>query len=217
MDWRSMSRAMAKSIGDEVLLARANLGLSRRHASRLARVSPQTQERVERGDPSVALDTACRVAAALGLKLWAKAFPARSPSLRDTGQLRIAEYLRVLAHASYRVTIELGLGNGRSADEVFFGVDEIIDTEIERHLADWQRQYRTAADKRDELAAAHQRAVRLVIAIEDTEHNRAVARGHESLIRAMLPAGSREVMRALRTGRPLGRDGLLWVRPREIR
>lgn len=175
MDWRSMSRAMAKSIGDEVLLARANLGLSRRHASRLARVSPQTQERVERGDPSVALDTACRVAAALGLKLWAKAFPARSPSLRDTGQLRIAEYLRGIAHASYRVTIELGLGNGRSADEVFFGVDEIIDTEIERHLADWQRQYRTAADKRDELAAAHQRAVRLVIAIEDTKHERSHA------------------------------------------
>ena len=100
LDWQSMAQAMAKSIGDEVLLARTNLGLTRRQASRLARVSPQTQQRVEHGDRSVALDTACRVAAALGLRLWAKGFPARSPSLRDTGQLRIADYLRGVAHSS---------------------------------------------------------------------------------------------------------------------
>lgn len=217
MDWRAMSRTMAATVGHEVLLARTNLGLSRRQASRLARVSPQTQRRVEEGDASVAMDTACQVAAAVGLKLWAKAFPAGSPTLRDTGQLRIAEHLRGQTHVAYSVTVELALGNGRSADVVFFGPIEIIHTEIERRLADWQQPYRSAADKRDEIAAAHQRPVRLVLAIEDTERNRRIAREHAGLIRSMLPAGSREVMRALRTGQPLGRDGILWVRPREIR
>ena len=53
--------------------------------------------------------------------------------------------------------------------------------------------------------------------VEDTERNRAVAREHAAVIGAMLPAGSREVMRALRTGEPLGRDGILWVRPRNAR
>lgn len=212
-----MSRTMAETVGQEVLLARVNLGLSRRQASRLARVSPQTQRRVEEGDPSVAMDTACRVAAAMGLKLWAKAFPASAPSLRDTGQLRIAEHLRGQAHAAFSVTLELALGSGRSADLVLFGPLEILHTEIERRLADWQGPYRSAANKRDEIAASHRRPVRLVMAIEDTERNRRVAREHAALIRSMLPAGSREVMRSLRTGEPLGRDGILWVRPRDIR
>jgi hypothetical protein len=74
-------------------------------------------------------------------------------------------------------------------------------------------QYRAADAKRIELAAAHQRPVRLVLVVEDTHHNRAVAREHQAMIRSMLPAGSREIMQALRTGADLGRDGLLWVRP----
>ncbi|HEX5327061.1 MAG TPA: hypothetical protein VFW75_10375 [Acetobacteraceae bacterium] len=169
--------------------------------------------RVERGDPSVGIAMSCRVARAVGLKLWARAFPASAPSLRDTGQLKIAEFLRNLASPSYRVVLELGLGNGRAADEVFFGPEEIIDTEIVRLFSDYQGQYRPASAKRDELAKAHQRPVRLVLAVEDTRRNRAAFARHEPIIRSALPSGSREILRALRTGQPLGRDGLLWVRP----
>lgn len=91
--------------------------------------------------------------------------------------------------------------------------DEIIAAEVERLLADLQAQYRAADAKRIELAALHQRPVRLVLAVADTRHNRAVVRDHAALIGSMLPAGSREIMRAIRTSEPLGRDGLLWVRP----
>lgn len=212
-DWERIARAIGDEIGREVVLARSNFGLSRRAAARIAQVSPSTQTRVERGDPSVGLATSCQVALAVGLKLWARAFPASTPSLRDTGQLRIADYLRNLANPSYRVVLELGLGNGRSADEVFFGAAEIIDTEIERLLGDFQGQYRPASAKRDELSNVHQRPVRLVLAVEDTRRNRTAFAQHEAIIRSALPAGSREILRALRTGQPLGRDGLLWVRP----
>ncbi len=205
---------MAESIGQEVTLARTNQALSRRAAARLAGVSPFAQAKVERGDTSVRMDTACAVAAGVGLRLWAKAFPVRTPSLRDTGQLRIAEILRRAAHVSYRVIVELALGNGRSADEVFFGAVEIIHAEIERFFADFQAQYRSASAKRDEIAALHQRPVRLVMVIEDTQRNRMAVATHAALIRSSLPAGSREVFRAIRTGQPLGRDGILWIRPR---
>jgi transcriptional regulator with XRE-family HTH domain len=217
MAWTSMARSMAVSVGHEVLLARANLGLSRRQAARLARVSPQTQRRVEDGDPSVAIDTACRVASALGLKLWAKAFPITTPSLRDSGQLRIAQHLRQLANASYSLSFEVALANGRAADMVLYSPDEILHVEIERRLADWQAQYRAAVAKRDEIAAQHQRPVRLVIVVEDTERNRRAIRAHPGLIASTLPAGSREVMRAIQAGQPLRRDGILWFRPRDHR
>ncbi len=204
----------AATLGQEVVLARTGLGLTRGAAARLARVSPNTQRRVEEGDPRTTLMTACRVADALGLKVWVRAFPARTPSLRDTGQLRIAEWLRSTAHPSFRVLLELGLGNGRAIDTVLLGATEIVAMEIERLLSDLQAQYRSAAAKRDEVATRHQRPVRLVLVVEDTRRNRAAAREHLALIRAMLPAGSREVLAALRNGQPLGRDGLLWVRPR---
>jgi hypothetical protein len=212
-DAARMARELATTIGREVTLARTTLALTHTAAARVARVAPGTQRRVEAGDPTVAIDTMCRVAAALGLKVWGKAFPAATPSLRDTGQLAIADQLRAVAGAAFRTSIEHALGSGRAIDLVFFGTVEIVCIEIERLLADLQAQYRAADAKRADLAARHRRPVRLVIAVEDTRHNRAVVHEHGSIIRSMLPAGSREIMRALRGGGELGRDGLLWVRP----
>lgn len=208
-----MAREAALVIGQEVALARTNQGLSVHAAARLAGVAPATQQRVEAGDPAVGITTVCRVAAPLGLKVWGKAFPVVTPALRDTGQLAIAEYLRTAAGTRLSVVLEHGLGNGRAIDAVFMGTDEIIAAEIERLLADLQAQYRRADAKRTELAELHHRPVRLVIVAADTRHNRAVVRDHAALIGSMLPAGSREIMRAIRTSQPLGRDGLLWVRP----
>jgi transcriptional regulator with XRE-family HTH domain len=207
-----MASEVAASIGREVLIARTTEGLSLRAAARLAGVAPATQRKVERGDAAVELASVCRVASASGLKVWARVFPATPPSLRDSGQLWIAEHLRSQAHLSYSITTELPMRNHRSADQVWFGPTEVIHVEIERLLADWQSQVRRAIDKREELAAMHQRPVRLVLAIEDTRRNRAAARAHASVVASMLPAGSREVLATMRTGRPLGRDGIVWVR-----
>jgi hypothetical protein len=213
LDAARMARELATTIGREVTLARTNLALTNTAAARLARVAPATQRRVEAGDPTVAIATMCRVAAALGLKAWGKAFPAATPSLRDTGQLAIADHLRATAGAAFRTSVEHALGGARAIDVVLFGTVEIVCIEIERFLADLQAQYRAADAKRTDLAASHRRPVRLVIAVEDTRHNRAAVHDHDSLIRSMLPAGSREIKAALRSGGELGRDGLLWVRP----
>ena len=79
-------------------------------------------------------------------------------------------------------------------------------------MGDFQGQYRSVSLKRDWLARQHGRPVRLVIAVEDLRSNRAAIAPHMSLIGSILPAGSRRIMDAIRSGRPLGSDGLLWVR-----
>src|SRR5688572_28042414 len=106
-----MARDMSQRIGEEVMLARIRHGLSVRAAARLAGVAPHTQEKVEAGDPTVQIDTACRVAARVGLRSWGRTFPASEPSLRDTGQLETAYWLKSIAHDSYSAAIELALGN----------------------------------------------------------------------------------------------------------
>jgi transcriptional regulator with XRE-family HTH domain len=203
---------MAHRGGQELRLARATLGLRLEAAARLAGVSHSTLRRIEAGDLGVGLITLTSVAHAVGLDVSLRLYPAAAPSLRDTGQLGLADQIRAMAHGSWRVAMELPLPGRRAADVVLFGPDEILHVEIERAAEDYQAQYRAADAKRAELQAAHARPVRLVLVILDTARNRARVRTDMGGVRATLPAGSRQVLRAMRSGAALGEDGLLWLR-----
>lgn len=163
----------------------------------------------------MAVETLCAVTEAVGLDLVLRAYEGQAPSLRDTGQLELAQQLWEEAHASWQPSMELAVGeHGQAIDLCFFGPSEILAVEIERLAIDWQAQPRRADVKRRSLASRHQRPVRLVMAVEDRRRNRAALAAHLGVVRVALPAGSREVLAALRRGRPLGRDGLLWIRRR---
>jgi transcriptional regulator with XRE-family HTH domain len=204
-----------RRIGDEVKLSRATLGMSLQQVADRAGVSWSTAARAQAGDPTIALGTLCAVTEAVGLDLVLHAYPGRQPTLRDTGQLSLVEHVCQEARGSWQPTVEAGVGeHGRAIDLVLFGPREILACEIERVAIDFQAQFRRADLKRRELAASHQRPVRLVMVVEDTRRNRSAIQGHADVIRAGLPAGPREVLRALRSGGVLGRDGLLWVRRR---
>ena len=197
-------------------MARAEHGLTLTTVASRANVAPDTVRRVEAGDPGVQVDTLCAVGAAVGVDIVVRGYRGRSPTLRDTGQLRLAEMLCAIASDAWHPRLELGAGDhGEAADVGFFGSVEILDAEIERLLLDFQAQYRRNKLKCDWLAGQHQRPVHLVLVVEDTARNRAAVSQHADFIRAVLPAGSREVLHALRTGEPLGKDGLLWLRRRE--
>lgn len=214
---RHMADAQARRIGEEILRTQAAFGLTSRQVARLAGVATSTVRRVHAGDGGVQTHTLCAIASALGLQVSLRAFEQRTPSLRDTGQMEIVELIRATAHESLRSAIEVTAGeHGRSADLVLFGPEEILHVEVERLLLDFQAQYRSALRKREFLDAAHARPVRLVIAVEDTVRNRSVVAAHASLVGSALPAGSRAVLRSLRTGQPLATDGLLWVRRRSL-
>lgn len=191
--------------------------MSREQVSRRAGVAPSTVERIEGGELGVQLNTLVAIAAAVNLDIVVMAYPGGAPSLRDTGQLTIANAIRAQAGGSRRVELEVRAGDhGRAADMVLYGTDEILHIEIERAATDFQAQLRAAVAKRAAIAAGHTRPVRLVLAIEGSKRNRAMIAAHRAIIGTQLPASSREVLRSLRSGRPLGRDGLLWVRRPKI-
>lgn len=208
------ARRQAESFGSDVIMARARIGASLRSVGRRAGVSVDAVRRVESGDPAVQLDTLCAVGEAVGLDLVLKGYPTPGPSLRDTRQLEIARILAGLAHPSWRSQLEVRAGeHGEAVDIGFFGALEILASEIDRVVPDFQDTHRRNTRKRDFLAGIHQRPVRLVMVVQDTARNRQAFEPHLDLIRSALPAGSREVLAALRSGEPLGRDGLLWMRP----
>jgi transcriptional regulator with XRE-family HTH domain len=189
------------------------MALSQRELARRAGVATSTVIRIEAGDAGLQLDTAVAVGAAAGVAVVLRAFPGPTPKLRDSGQLGIAQQLVAIAHPGLRPRLEVPAGEfGRSADLLFLGIEEILHIEIERVAVDYQAQYRSALAKRDHLAAIHSRPVRLILAFEDTPRNRAALRPHLEVITGQLPAGSRQILGSLRSGRPLGTDGLLWVR-----
>lgn len=209
------ARTQAGRWADEVRQARIAQGWTIQAAADRAHVAWGTWARIEAGDPRVVLATLCDVGDAIGLDLVLQAYPGRQPSLRDTGQLELASRLRALADSSFRTELELSVGDhGQAIDLVLFGADEIVAVEIERMAADFQAQYRRADRKRSALADRHQRPVRLVLAVEDTRRNRTAVEPHWELITSALPAGTREVLGAIRMGRSVGRDGLLWLRRR---
>jgi len=212
---RRRAQDQCGAIGRELKLARAIHGLSIQAAADRAGISWSTAIRLEVGDPNVSVATLTAQAEAVGLDLVLRVYPGRQPSLRDTGQLGLVRVLMSRVHPSMKPTIELAIRQqGASVDLALFGADEIVCIEVERRIVDFQEQYRRADRKREAVAALHQRAVRLVLAIEDSRRNRTALDPHLDIVRTALPAGSREVLGALGRGGPLRRDGLLWIRRR---
>jgi transcriptional regulator with XRE-family HTH domain len=215
-----MARAehQARVAAQEIKVARLSHALTLRDASRRSGVVVSTIERIEAGDPGVQLNTLVAVADAVGLDVVVKLYPSAGPRLRDSEQLHIAEALAKIAHPRWQPALEVPAGDhGEAADLVLYGPDEVLHVEIDRKRLDHQAQHRRDAAKRRYLEMGEARPVRLVLVVVDTPANREAMQPHLELVRLQFPAGSREVLHALRNGRPLGRDGLLWVRPRLYR
>lgn len=188
--------------------------MTRGSASIRAGIARSTWERIESGATNVTFANLVAAADAVGLDLVCQAYPGREPGLRDSGRLRMAAMLSGMASPAWRVTLEEPAGDhGEAIDQVFWGGSEILAIELERFLLDWQGQSRRWMLKREWLAARHARPVRLIVVVTDTRRNRTAVGPFLPMIERSLPAGSRAVLRAIRTGEPLGGDGLCWVRP----
>jgi transcriptional regulator with XRE-family HTH domain len=196
-----------------VLLARSSVGMTRAVAARRAGVARSTWERIEGGDPAVTVAALVAATEAVGLDLVLQTYPGREPGLRDSGQLALAQQLIAMAGPPWRATLEEPAGeHAQAVDVVLWGPEEIVTVEIERMLVDWQAQFRRWSAKRDWLAAQHSRPVRLVVVAADTRRNRVALAPFATAIRQTLPAGSRAVLDAVRTGSVLNADGLCWMR-----
>jgi transcriptional regulator with XRE-family HTH domain len=199
--------------GSELRLARTAAGLSQRRLAELADITQPFVSLVETGRRRADWSTACAMAAAAGHELSIRLFPVRSPTLRDSGQLAAVQRLVIEAHASWHPRIEapVAAGDPRAADLLLVGSSEVLHIEVERTLVDFQAQLRAAQRKRSTLTEIWDQPIRLVLAVPGTKRMRALLASAQPVISTALPARSAAVWRSIRTGAPLGGDGLLYL------
>jgi transcriptional regulator with XRE-family HTH domain len=190
-----------------------SLGLSQQQLSAKAGVSQQLISLVERGQMSGSMDALCQIAAGCGYEVGIRILPISHIPLRDSGQLAHVETILRDAAGAWHARVEMPVapGDPRAADLVLIGSEEIIHFEVERAVVDLQAQLRPAQIKRDTIAASRDVPVRLVIALPDTQRNRALLREHAPLVSRSFPAASRLIWSRIRSGRPIGADGILFV------
>jgi transcriptional regulator with XRE-family HTH domain len=193
-------------------------GLTQQQLARRAMVSQQEVSRVERGHQRSTLETRCRLAAACGAELGWRLYPYASVSLRDSGQLGMAQAIVRAAHPRWTPRLEVPVGRVdlRAADIVLESDDEVLQIEVERTIVDFQAQLRAAQLKRESLAAELLRPVGLVIAVPDTRAVRTRLAPYRDLLARSLPISSRSIWAALHGLKAMGGDGILFVRERAI-
>jgi transcriptional regulator with XRE-family HTH domain len=210
---RERSRYLRRRFGAELRTARVVAGLTQSLMAGRAGVSQSFASSVERGTRGATLEVACRLVAAVGCELGMRLYPADGVSLRDSGQLGVAEAIVARAHASWHARLEVPIspGDRRAADLVLEGQAEILHVEIERSLADLQAQIRSASLKRDKLAERYDRPVRLIIAVPDRAALRRIIRQLDPLVSRTFRIGSRPIAWAIAHGGSVDGDGILFV------
>lgn len=206
---------VSETFGRELRLASANAGLTQQRLASRAKCSQSEVSRIWRGVVAVDLRFADELARAAGCRLRLTLVPDHGVSLRDSGQLAVAQLIQGQAHAVWRASFERPVGrppDRRAADLVLEQSAEIVLVEIERWLLDFQAQLRAGQLKRASLAELLGRPVRLVIAVPDLARSRNAVAPHAGIIASALPISSRRAWAAIRSGEPIGGDALLWVR-----
>jgi len=192
-----------------------SVGWTLRTVAQRSKCSQASVSRLEAGDARLSLILVSRIVGALGMDLSVRVFPGAGIGLRDSGQLALAELLRAQAHPSWRIGFEVPIGNDsrQAADMVLTGASAALHLELESRLVDFQAQLRGGQLKRDGLQQRFRTHVAFVLALRDTETNRAAVRANKAVIGTALPATASDVWRAIRSGVPFVADGLLWLRP----
>lgn len=208
---------LSRRIGEEVRTARRTRGWSQRELGERIRVSQTIVSRVERGWVAASVSLLCELTASLGLELNARVFPTDQITVRDVRQLELAQLIVQRANAAWHPAIEAPASpdpaDHRAVDLLLGSAVELCAIEIERDLANFEGQLRADMLKRDLLAQRDSRPVRFILALPETRRLRLLVRAFRPLIDRTLPVPSRHIWSAIRTGKPVGGDGLLWLPP----
>jgi hypothetical protein len=169
-------------------------------------MSPETIIRLERGDPTMmTIDLVARVAPIVGLEVATSLHPNGDP-VRDRAHLGLIARMRqrLPTTAKWQTEVPMPItGDLRSGDAVLGCTSGDVLIEAETHLTDFQALERKIGAKARDLGA-----VRVVLLVADTRHNRQVIRDHPELVERF-PIGTRACLAALRDGRDPGGDCLV--------
>ena len=206
---RRQARRIAREIGEELLAARRQSGISQETAARAVGMSRAQFGRIERAEiEGLTLDQASRAAAAVGLRLVVKAYPDGDPA-RDAGHLALAERFRrrLPRNATWRTEVPIPIpGDQRAWDGVASVNRRRGGCELETRLHDLQAQQRRLTLKERDGDVD---IVLLVVA--DTTANRRFLDQHREQLRALLPLDSRQVFEAFRRNELPDRSGIVIV------
>ena len=200
------SRLLGVRLAEALATGRASAGLSLREVARRAGISTDTLRRVERADLSaMSIDRIIGLAEVLGLELAASLYPAGEP-VRDRAHLALVSRFRARLPATVRWRVEVPVpiaGDLRSADAMLgvAGVDVLV--EAETHVGDVQLIERKASAKQRDLGA-----LRLILLVADTRHNREVVRLHPEF-RERFPIETRTCLARLARGIDPGGDAMV--------
>ena len=163
--------------------------------------------RIERGDlEGVTVEQMARAAAAVGLRLVVRVYPAGDAVL-DEPQLRLLQRLQTRLPPESRYRTEVGLplaGDLRAWDAVVDLGGGHFAVEAESRIRDLQALARRLALKQRDGSMAV-----VVLLVNDTAANRAVLNEHHSALAGQFPLDGRSILRAIAAGRTPTRNGIL--------
>lgn len=201
------ARRIISELGRELRDARRDRNLSLEMVARAAATSPATVSRIERGRVSEgSILLAARIAAAVGLDLSLKLYPAGQP-VRDAAHLRLLGSLRARLASSLSMRSEVPLSSPsdrRAWDAVIKGVDWRCGVEAETGPRDVQ-----AVTRRSRLKARDDGVDHLILLLSDTvQSRRFLAAGADALL-AEFPIPGELALARLAAGESPGGDAIV--------
>lgn len=200
------ARRLLRDLGTELREVRLGAGLSQRAVARAAGLNQSRISRTEHAQRIPArLDELAAHCAVLGLRLSVKAYPDGSP-VRDAGQLRLLDRLRLRLHPRFHWRSEVlvgGPGDLRAWDVQLDGPGS-IGVDAETQLRDIQ-----AVQRRIETKARDSGVDRVVMLVAATRHNRLALSLHRRALASTFPADTGEILLALRRGQLPERNGIV--------
>jgi transcriptional regulator with XRE-family HTH domain len=204
---RSIAARLRVDFGRELRTARIGAGLSQQAIGDAVAISHAQVSRIERGLlPSLAIDQACRLGQAVGLRVSLRTFPDGDP-LRDASQLALLDRFRARLPAAARWATEVPLpipGDRRAWDGLASLGGRRAGCEAETRIQDLQSLERRLALKLRDGAVDV-----LILAVADTASNRAALRMHRDELRTLLPLDGRQILAAFGAGRLPDASGLI--------
>jgi transcriptional regulator with XRE-family HTH domain len=174
--------------------------LSQADVARAIGLSRSRYSRLERGlVPQLAIHTASRLAAVVGLDLSIRTYPGGRP-VRDAIHASLIGALRPLVHValSYRLEVPMPQpGDRRAWDAVIAGRGWRFGVEAETRPTDVQAMLRRIALKERDGDVNG-----VILLLADTRHNRDLLRHYGQLLEPQFPVPGAEALAALAGGRP---------------
>ena len=166
-------------LGRALRESRLDRNLSLERVARATGISGSQTSRIERGlVPSLSIDQACRLGAAVGLDLSARLYPSGDP-IRDAGHAALLERLRGRLHPSLTMRTEVPLpvpGDLRAWDAVIRGSGWTEPVEAETRPNDGQ-----ALERRITLKLRDAGFDDVILLLLDSSHNRRFVRSSGGL------------------------------------